>query len=145
MLPGFPPKVMRIQRNAMPANPRTRIKSHEAERFRGCRSNHFPSIDIQGVAKSRHLVGHANVHSAKSVLQELRRLRYARRADRMNLSNNLGVKMCGDFGGVWGDATHYLGYVVCPHLRIHLLNPPRGRGSQQLLLELETRFLKHRQ
>src|SRR5205823_284437 len=40
----LPRKIKRINWNAMPAQPRSGIKRHEAERLGGGRVNHFPDV-----------------------------------------------------------------------------------------------------
>src|SRR2546423_619002 len=93
MLARLPRKIVRIERNAMAAYPRSRVERHESKRL-GCgRANHFPGVDIQRVTKARHFIRHANVHRPKSVLEQLSRLGNASRAYGMNIVDDLRIEM----------------------------------------------------
>jgi hypothetical protein len=69
---------MRIEGNAVPANAGPRIKRHEAKRLGRGRANDFPRVDVQCVTEARHFVGHADVHRAERIFQELGGLSHAR-------------------------------------------------------------------
>src|SRR5688572_32356489 len=84
---------MRIERDAVTADSRTGIESHESERFRGRGANHFPRVDVERVAKPGHLVGHADVHRAKSVFEQLCCLRDARRSNGMDVIDDVRIEM----------------------------------------------------
>src|SRR5262245_13253549 len=93
MLPRLPGKIMRIERNAVTANSGTGIKRHEAERFGSRGANHLPGVDVERIAKARHLIGHPDVYGAEGVLEQLGRFRHTGRSDGMNILNNLRIKM----------------------------------------------------
>ena len=59
---------MRIKRDTVPTNAGAGIEGHEAEGLGGGGANHFPSVYAERVAEARHLVGHTDIHRAKSVL-----------------------------------------------------------------------------
>ncbi len=96
VLPRLPRQVMRIERNAVTADSRPRIKSHEPERLGRGRANHFPRVDVERVAKPRHLIRHPDVDCAKRVFKQLRRFRNSRGSNSKNIVNDLRIKMCGD-------------------------------------------------
>src|SRR6185369_895648 len=91
VLPRLPREIVRIERNAVTANPWTGIKRHEAERLGRRRANHFPCVDVERVTESRHLVCHADVYRSKRVFEELRRFGDARRADRVYVIHDLRI------------------------------------------------------
>ena len=94
MLPGFPQKIMRIERNTMATDAGARIKRHEPEWFGRGRANYFPGVDVQRIAKPRHLVRHADINGAKCVLEKFGCFRHARGTDGMNVVHNLRIQKC---------------------------------------------------
>src|SRR5215813_12800589 len=93
MLPRLPGKIMRIERNAVAANSGTRIKRHEAERLRSRGANHLPSVDVERIAKARHLIGHPDVYGTESILEQLGRFGHTGRSHGVNIFDNLRIKM----------------------------------------------------
>ena len=80
--PHLPREVVRIERDAVPADARARRELHEAERLRRRGVDHFPHVDAELVADDRHLVHQADVHRAERVLEQLHQLRRFRRRHR---------------------------------------------------------------
>src|ERR1051325_4461799 len=93
MLASFPRQIMRVERNAVTADSRARIKRHKPEWIRcGC-TNHFPDINVQRVTESGHFIGHPDVYRPECVLQQLSGFGYASGRHRMNVSYDLRIKM----------------------------------------------------
>src|SRR4026207_1228786 len=122
MLARFPREVMWIQRDAVPTDPWAWVKRHEAKRFCSRRANHFPSVDVQGVTQTRHLVCHANVHRAKCVFQKLRRFGNSRRTYRMNILDDLRIEVCRHSCGVFRNSADHFGNVMSLELWVTGIN-----------------------
>src|SRR6266853_2874907 len=136
---------MRVQRNTMSSNSRAGIKWHEAERLGRCRANHFPGVYVQGVAETRHLVSHADVDGAKSILKELRGFGNARRANGEDFFDDLRVELRCRFGRSIRAAADDFRNVVRLKLRIAGINSLRREGEQEICVEFQTRLFKHRE
>src|SRR6266496_1109317 len=138
MLPCLPRKVMGVERDTMAADPRTRIKGHETKRFGGGGANHFPGINVQGIAKASHLVCHSYIDGAKSVFQQLGCFGNTGRAHCMHIFDDLGVKVSGALSRVRSDATHDLGNIVGLKLRIAWVDSLRRESQQEVLVKFKT-------
>src|SRR5271170_818657 len=75
----LPAQIERVDRDAVSAQPRPRIKRMEAERLRRRRIDHLPYIDAHAQRKDLQLIHQRDIYAAIDVLQQLRHLRYARR------------------------------------------------------------------
>src|SRR4051812_13307445 len=91
---------MRVKRDAMTADARSRIKRHKAERLGRGGADDFPRVDAERVADLCHLVRHSDIDGAESVFPELRRFGNSRARNRMNVFDNLRIKKRGDFGRI---------------------------------------------
>ena len=49
VLPRFPRKIMRVERDAVTADSRSRIKRHKAERFCRRRADNFPGVNAKAL------------------------------------------------------------------------------------------------
>src|SRR5260370_41676355 len=72
---GLPGKIKWINRNAVPAQPRSRIERVKAERFGGSRPNHFPDVDSHAQCQQFQLVYQSDIHASVDILQEFGHLR----------------------------------------------------------------------
>ena len=145
MLSRLPRQIMRIERDAMSADSRTRIERHETERLRRRRANDFPGVDIQRVTKAGHLVCHADVYRAKSIFQQLRGLGHTRGSYGMNVVDDVRIKMCGNDRRIGCDPADDLRNVMRHELRISGIDALRREREQKILVEFQTRLFKHRQ
>src|SRR5438034_4988552 len=92
MLPGFPRKVMRIKRDTMTADSRSRIEGHKAERLGSGGADDLPGVDVERVTKPGHLVRHADVYGTKCILEKLGRFGDSRRANGVDFVDDLRIK-----------------------------------------------------
>ena len=76
----------------MAAEPRPRIKRHEAERLGRGRVDNFPDVHIHAQAELLKLVDQGDVDAAENIFQELGHFRGAGRADSHDASHHLGVE-----------------------------------------------------
>ena len=70
-----PGQVVRIDRNAVAADARTRPERHESEGFRGGRVDDLPHVQAHSFAQHRELVDQGDVDVAEDVLEQLGHLR----------------------------------------------------------------------
>ncbi len=99
VLLGLPGQVERIQRDAVPAEPRPGIEGHEPERLRLRGLDDLPHVDLHALAQEGKFVHEGNVDDAERVLEELRHLRDARRGNAEHLAvEHLLVQRGGDRG-----------------------------------------------
>src|SRR3954467_4710712 len=68
-------EVKRVDRKTVAPHPRTRIKTHEPERFRGGGVDDLPDVDSETVAELCQFIDKGDVHGTKDVLQKLCQLR----------------------------------------------------------------------
>ena len=73
-LARFPGQVERVDRDAVPAQPRPRIERHEAKGLGAGGVDHLPHVDAHGVVDQLQLVHEGDVDGAKDVLGQLDRL-----------------------------------------------------------------------
>src|SRR5215207_2139453 len=109
---------MRVEWDAVAADSRPRIESHEPERLCGGGPNDFPSVDAERVTKPRHFIRHSDVDSAERVLPELARLGDPCGRNGMHFTDDLAVKHRSDLRGIFCNAAHNLWNVVRLELRI---------------------------
>src|SRR5258708_37649586 len=67
----LPREIVRIERNAVSADARSRRELHEPERLRRRGIDHFPNVDAQLVAHDRHFVHQSDVDGPERVLEQL--------------------------------------------------------------------------
>ena len=79
VLGRLPGEIEGIERDAVAAQPRSRVERHEAERLGLRRLDHLPDIDTHPAERHLQLVDESDVDRAEDVLEELARLRHARR------------------------------------------------------------------
>ena len=92
MLTRFPGKIIRIDRNAVATQARTRIERHETERLGGGGIDHFPDIDIHAGRKEFQFVDQRDVDATKNIFKKLGHFRGASRTDRNHFGDHLRVK-----------------------------------------------------
>src|SRR5262245_9887344 len=96
--PGFPGKVVGIERYAMAPYSRTRIERHKSERL-GCRRlDDFPRVDTQVIAELGELVHKRDVNGSESILEQLGALGNAGARDLMDPLHNRLVERRSHFG-----------------------------------------------
>ncbi len=67
----LPCEIVRIERNTMAADARSRCELHEPERLRGGCIDHIPHVNVEFVTHDGDFVYEPNVHGAKRVFQQL--------------------------------------------------------------------------
>src|SRR5690606_4985937 len=88
----LPGKIERIDGNAVPAQARTRIERHEAERLCGRRVDYLPSIDPHTIAHESHFIHEAYVDHPEGVLEQFHHFGNASRADRYYRIQGLAIE-----------------------------------------------------
>ena len=106
-LARLPRQVVRIDRDAVPAQAGARVEAHEAERLGLRRVDHFPDVDVHPLAEQLQLVDQGDVHAAEDVLQELGHLRLAGPLHRHDLGDGGGVQRRGKLRALPRIATHH--------------------------------------
>src|SRR5262249_2559973 len=97
VLASDPGEVKRVDRNAVPAQPRPRIEGLEAERLRLGGFDHFPHVDAHGLENHLQLIHKCDVHGAISVFQDFASFRYAGAAYRDDAFNDRLIQRHGQF------------------------------------------------
>jgi hypothetical protein len=70
----LPCEIKRVNRDAMPAQSRPRIKRHEAERFRLRGGDDLPDVNVHRAINRLEFVDERDVDAAENVFEQLRRL-----------------------------------------------------------------------
>ena len=102
----LPGEIERVDRDAVPAEPRPRIEGHEAERLGLGRLDHLPDVDAHGRVDHLELVDEGDVDGPKNVLGDLDRLGRRGRRDRHDAAHHLlveGARQGERFGVVGAD------------------------------------------
>src|SRR5574344_258675 len=86
ILARLPAQIIRVQRNAVAAKTRARIKRCKAKWLSLSRFYNFPKVNIHLVPKYCHLINQPNVNIPVSVLQNLIHLSHSRTTYAINLS-----------------------------------------------------------
>ena len=90
--PRLPRKIERIERNAVAADARSGIESHDTERLGRGGIDHFPNVDAEPVAEHSHLVDQRDIDRPKRVLENFRHLRNLWGRHRQNVYDRLLVE-----------------------------------------------------
>ena len=146
VLASLPGQVVRIHKNAVAADPWTRVERHKAKRLRGRRLNHFPDVDAtHAVAHPRQLVDKGNVHAPEDVLQQLGHLRSARAAHDVHVVHHLLDCQLGQLRAARRHTAHHDRCVLRGELFVARINSLRRKSQVKILSHLETGFLQPRQ
>ncbi|MCG3163257.1 MAG: hypothetical protein JMDDDDMK_04642 [Acidobacteria bacterium] len=140
--PRLPRQVMRVERDAMPADARPRIKRHESEWFGRRRRDHFPGVNAQRVAEPRQFIHQTDVDGAERVFKQLARFGHARGTDRMHLFNNCAVNRRRYFGAGFSHAADNFGDVFRVELFIARINAFRRERQEIIVIELQPGLIK---
>ena len=80
-LSGFPGKIKRIHRDAVPSQAGTGIKRLKSKRFGGGGFNHFPDVDAHSQAEQLEFIYQGNIDATVDILQQFGHLRGRRTGD----------------------------------------------------------------
>ena len=94
----LPGQIVRIDRNAVSAQPGTRIERGEPKGLGGGGVDYFVDVDSQKVTHQRELVHHADIHAAESIFEKLDHLGTFGARHRNYPFNKLRIKKPGDLG-----------------------------------------------
>src|SRR4029453_6520420 len=102
----LPSEVMRIDRDAVTSQSRTRIEWNEPKRFSRCSVDYFVDIYAQYVTHQRQFIDHPDVDTTKCVLKEFDHLGAFGAGDGNDSLNELRIedgRYLGAFGGYAAD------------------------------------------
>ena len=129
----LPREVVRVERDAVTADARSRREAHEPERLRSRGVDDFPDVDAELVADDRHLVHEPDVHGAERVLQQLDQFRRLGARDRDDGVDARGVERRRHFGARRGHATDNLGRVLRVPRRVARIDALRAERQERVL------------
>ena len=143
-LPGLPRKIEGIDRDAVAAQARPRVKRHEAEGFGLRRVDHFPDTDVHLVAHQRDFVHQADVHRPEGVLEQLHHLGHPRRTDRHDTIDRGPIQRAGGLGACLAHPADDFRDVPRVVILIARIHPFRREREEEVDIRLQPFGLEHR-
>ncbi len=144
-LAGLPGKVKRVERNAVAAESRSRIKRLKAVRLCFGRVDHVPDIDAHTVADDRHFVREADIDIAVGVFKELFHFGNGRGGNLVYAAlQHIAVQRGGNLRAVFSDAADDLRGIFRLILLVARVHALRREGKVKILAAFEAACLKDR-
>ncbi len=139
-----PGQVVRVDRDAVAADARTRAEGHEAERLGRGRVDHFPDVQAHPLAQQSQLVDEGDVDTAEDVLEQLGKLGGVRRGERYHALVDVLEEALGSGRSLRRRAADQPGHVASGAGRIARVDPLGGEGEVEVLAGDEARLLQLR-
>ena len=143
-LPRLPAQIVRVQRDAVPAQTGAGIEGLKAVGLGLGRLDDLPDVDAHAVAQNRQLVDQADVDVAVGIFEDFFHLGHGGAAHAVHgrLQHRL-VKRGGDIGAFGGDAAHHLGGVLGFIDGVAGVHALRRKGQEKVHAALEAALFQN--